>query len=137
MYHKIQAALEIRAKQLVNAPFITFDNTKYEPVVGTPYIKSHFMPMTRQVRSLGLNNQGKPHQQRYEGVYQLLLNYPESQGSGPTNAMVSEILDKFEATTDLVFQDVRVTIESTERRRGVDEGPWFKTPVQISWYTYA
>lgn len=137
MYDKIQAALEIRAKQLVDVPHIVFDNTKYEPVVGTPFIRSHFMPMERRVRSFGLDVDGKPFRQRYNGIYQLLLNYPDSKGSGPTNTMVNEILDKFEATTDLVFQDVVVTIEKAERIRGVTEGPWFKTPVQISWYSYS
>ena len=145
MYDKIQAALEVRTKQLVNAPHITYDNVKYVPVIGTPYIKSHFMPMVRQVKSLGINQEGKPYKQRYEGIYQLLLNYPESQGSGPTNAMVNEILDKFEASTDIVhridnpldFENFYVTIEKTERKRGITESPWFKTPVQISWYTYA
>lgn len=137
MYDKIQAALEIRAKQLQNVPHIAFDNTRYEPIVGTPFIRSHFMPMDRQIKSLGLDTDGKPYRQKYEGIYQLLLNYPDSKGSGPTNIMVNEILDKFEATTDLVFQDVVVTIAKVERKRGVTEGPWFKTPVQISWYTYA
>ena len=137
MYDKIQAALEIRAKQLVGVPHIVFDNTKYEPVVGSAYIKSHFMPMQRRIKSFGIDTDGKPFRQRYDGIYQLLLNYPDSKGSGPTNTMVNEILDKFEATTDLVFQDVVVTIEKAERIRGVTEGPWFKTPVQISWYSYS
>ena len=135
-YDKILAALEVRVQSLENLPVVAYENVKYVPVTGVPYIRTRFMPIDRRMTTLGVDTLGKPYHQKYEGVFQLLLNYPESQGQGPTNAMVNEICDKFEAATDISFDDVYLTIKQVERMRGVNDGPWFKTPVNIHWYSF-
>lgn len=137
MYDKIQAALETRVQTLVNVPDVAYENTKYIPTTDRPYIQTRFMPIDRRIVSVGIGPDLKPYYQKYEGVFQLLLNYPESKGTRPTNDMVSEIIDKFEAATDIGFDGVYLTIKQVERMRGVNESPWYKTPVNIHWYTYA
>lgn len=136
-YDKILAALETRLSTLTNVPDIAYENTIYTPVTDRPFIKTKFMPIDRRMISLGVGSDLKPYYQKYEGIFQLLLNYPESQGTRPTHNMVSEITDKFEAATDLSFQDVYVTIKQVERMRGINDSPWYKTPVNIHWYSYA
>lgn len=135
-YDKILAALETRLTTIPDLPQVAFENIKYDPVVGTPFIRTKFMPMDRRPRSMGLDVDNKPFFQRYVGIFQLLLHYPDSQGPGPTNRMVNQLCDTFDATTDLAFDDVYVTITQTERMRGINEGPWYKTPVHVRWYSY-
>lgn len=135
-YEKALAALEGRVKTLVNVPDVAYENTVYVPTTGRAYIRTRFMPFDRRPASCGVGNDGKPFLQKYQGVFQLLLNYPESRGQGPTNKMVTEICDKFEAATDINFQDMYLTIKQVERMRGVDESGWFKTPVNIHWFSY-
>ena len=118
-YDKILAALEVRVQSLQNLPDVVYENVRYVPTTGRAYIRTRFMPIDRRMTSLGVDVNGKPYHQKYKGVFQLLLNYPESQGQGPTNAMVNEICDKFEAATDISFDDVYLTIKQVERMRDV------------------
>ena len=136
-YDKILAALETTLTTVENVPDIAFETVDYDPSVGTPYIKTLFLPADRRPRSLGIDIDNKPFFQRYEGIFQLLLHYPSDKGQHATNTMVNAIIDKFEATTDLEFGGVYVTIKQVERMKGMTESPWFKTPVNIHWYSYS
>ena len=136
-YDRIQAALETRMTQLVNSPKVVFENVKYEPTTNVPYLRTRFMPIDRRPASCGIGSDLKPYMQYYYGLFQVVLNFPESQGSRATNIMVAELIDKFEAATDLSFDGVYVTIKQIERMRGINDGPWFKTPVNIYWHSYS
>ena len=136
-YDKILAALEKRVLDLQNVPSIAWENVKYTPTTGTPYIQTRFMPIDRRSPFIGLDTDGKHFSQRYVGIFQLNLYYPESRGQKPTNTIVNEICDKFDAGTDLSHDGVYVTISQTERMRGINESPWFITPVNVHWYSYA
>ena len=135
-YDKALAALENRVKELEDLPQVAFENSIFVPKTNTPYIRTRFMPFDRRPASCGVGNNGKPFLQKYQGIFQLLLNYPESKGQGPTNRMVNEICDKFEAATDISFQGMYLTIKQVERMRGISDAPWFKTPVNIHWFSY-
>lgn len=134
-YDKIQAALEVKASAIVGIPKIVFDNMKYDPTTGTTYIQSRFIPTNRTMKVVGVDQTNKPFWQEYHGIYQLLIHAPEGSGSRETNTLVNTICDVFEATTDLEFNGVYVTIKKVERARGINETPWYKTPVNIYWYS--
>lgn len=143
-YDKILAALETRTLAVPNIPYVAFEGTNYDPTTGTPYIRTRFMPIDRRPRSIGLVD-GKPYLQRYRGIFQLLLNYPDGEGQGPTNQMANALCDAFDAATNISFEtstdagiyETYVTILQTERMRGIKDGPWFKTPVNVNWYSYS
>ena len=122
-YDKILAALEKRVLDLQGVPAIAWENVKFTPTTGTPYIQTRFMPIDRRSPFVGLDADGKPFNQRYVGIFQLNLYYPESRGQKPTNTIVNEICDKFDAGTDLSHDGVYVTISQTERMRGINESP--------------
>lgn len=136
-YDKILAALETTLMTVPDLPYVAFENVKYDPVVGTPYIRTRFIPIARRNIFLGQTPEGRPYRQRYVGLFQLVLNYPDSEGSAATNATVNNIISVFDATKDISFEDVDLTISYSERMRGINEGPWYKTPVNINWYTYS
>lgn len=134
-YDKIQAALETRAATVTGIPHIVYDNVKYDPTTRVPYVQSRFIPTNRTNKVLGIGADNKPHWQEYHGIYQLLINMPEGTGSKQTNDLVNNIVDAFDTTTDLEFAGVYVTIKKAERAKGVSEAPWYKTPVNIYWYS--
>lgn len=135
-YDKILAALETTLMTVEGIPDVAFENVHYSPTTGTPFIRTRFIPIARRNVFLGQQPDGKPYDQRYVGLFQLVLNYPESKGQKDTNQMISKIAEKFDATKDIYFEDVAVTIRYVERVRGIPDGPWFKTPVNINWHSY-
>lgn len=136
-YDKIQAALEVRTQALSGNHEIVYEDYKYVPKTNTPFIRTRFMPIDRRPASCGVGADLKPYMQKYEGVFQLLLNMPEGRGTRETNNLVNEICDKFEAATDISFGGVYLTIKQVERMRGISDTPWYKTPVNVHWYSYA
>lgn len=135
-YDEIQGALEVRASTLEDID-VVFENVGYEPTTGKPYLRTRFMPIDRRMAHVGVMEDGRPAYQKYEGVFQLLLHLPSSEGRKPTNDMVAQVIDRFEAATDLNLNNVYLTIKQVERMRGINDGGWYKTPVNVSWYSYA
>lgn len=135
-YDNILAALETRVLSLTDVPDIAFENVKYIPKTDVTYLRTRFMPMDRRPASCGIGPDLKPYMQHYYGVFQIVINCPESKGQAETNKIVNEICDKFEAATDISHEDVYVTIKQVERMRGISEAPWYKTPVNIHWFSY-
>lgn len=138
MYDKIQAGLDVTLNSASLGVPIAWENVKYSPVTGTSFVRTRFMPIDRRQVSLGLDPvTSKPYQQKYQGIYQVIVNTPEDSGINPTNTIVKKIIDAFEAATDLSPQSgVYVRIFQTEKMRAYQESPWYKTPVNIHWYSY-
>lgn len=137
-YDKIQAALETKVLQVPNIPDVAFENVKFDPKTGTPYVRLRFIPISRTQKVLGVEEDtGKPFWQDYQGLLQLVIYMPESEGTRATNNLVNSICDTFEATTDLEFEGIYVTIKKVERTRGFNETPWFITSVNIYWYSHS
>lgn len=136
-YDKIQAALETKLATVVDIPDIAYENTKYDPTTGVPYVKTRFLPTDRSMKVLGVDDDNKPFWQEYHGLFQLILNMPEGTGSKPTNDLVRNIMNVYETATDLSFNGVYVTVKKVERTRGYNETPWFKTSVNVYWYSHS
>lgn len=136
VYDDIRAALEVHLENTTDIVDLVFENTYYLPVTGTPHILVRFIPTSRQPAVRGTNPQ-----HRYQGVLQLLLKYPEKQGSGPTQDLVNTIIERFNSTKDISFtnsdtETVYVTVDYSEQMGAYSESPWYITPVNIHWYCY-
>lgn len=137
-YDKIQAALETRVRDIPNVPYVAYDNVKYDPKTAIPFLRTRFIPISRTQKVLGINeDSGKPFWLDYQGIFQIIVNVNENTGSKEINRLVNNICDTFETATDLEFQGVYVTIKKVERARGINETPWFKTSVNIHWYSHS
>lgn len=142
IYDDIRSALETRLAGTVGVPNISYENVKYTPTTGTPYIESRVIFSSRVPATRGLNQStGKPHQHRYRGVFQMLLHYPEGVGSGPSQDMVNLLIDRFESATDISFTNsdpktIYVTVDYAEQMGAYNKSPWYVTPVNINWYCY-
>ena len=133
--HKdIRAALEVHLSNQSGLPSIAYENVPFSPTTGQSYIQCRYIPTLRRPAVRGLNPQ-----QRYDGVFQMLVYSPEGTGPATAEGYVETLLEAFEATTKIDYigsETITVSIEYAERQQGFLDTPWYYIPVDIGWYTY-
>lgn len=155
--NEIRAALDTHLSGTVGIPTIANQNVAFKPTVGTPFIKADFVPTGRQPAVRGLNPQ-----QRYDGLYNILISTPENMGAGAGYDIADLLLNRFNSTTYVEYSDptdalllesgsnllledsskilvgnsLFITIEYSEVRTSFLDSPFYNTPVVVSWYTY-
>jgi hypothetical protein len=121
-------------------------------------VKADLIPTSRRPAVRGL----KP-QQRYDGLYSLLICTPEGLGPGAGYDVADLLLDRFNATTDIIYTNpydailqedgfdillednsrlllgspTIVSIDYSEVRTSFLDSPFFCTPITVEWYCYA
>ena len=137
IYNDIRAALETRLSNISNIPSIAYENVPFTPVVGTSYVQSKFVPTLRRSAVMGSPNP----QQRYQGLYAVTPHTPEKLGPSVADDLSNDIIESFEATTDISFtnssnETIIVSIDYAERQQGFLDSPWYYVRVNIGWYIY-
>ena len=137
IYNDIRAALETRLSNISNIPSIAYENVPFTPVVGTSYVQSKFVPTLRRSAVMGSPNP----QQRYQGLYAVTPHTPEKLGPSVADDLSNNIIESFEATTDISFtnssnETIIVSIDYAERQQGLIDSPWYYVPINIGWYIY-
>lgn len=153
----IRACLDTHLSGTVGIPTIARQNVPFEPTTGTSYVKADLIPTSRRPSVRGLNPQ-----QRYDGLYSLLICTPEAMGSGAGYEFADLLLDRFNATTDIIYTNPTdailqenndnllledtgllllgsptiVSIDYSEVRTSFLDSPFYCTPVTVAWYTY-
>lgn len=153
----IRAALETHLSNISGLPDIAYENVPYEPTTGQSFIRVAYVPTLRRPAVRGRNPQ-----QEYRGIFSLNVYAPEGSGPGACEDIVESLLDAFEATTDIHYDNVndiiltesearlllesgnqilvdsvtRVSIDYAERDIGLTDAPWYLIPVSIGWYIY-
>ena len=133
---KIRAALETHLSNISGLPDIAYENVPYEPTTGQSFIRVSYMPTLRRPAVRGLNPQ-----QEYRGILALNVYAPEGSGPAACEDIVEKLLEGFEATTDIAYNDgsddYTVCIDYAERDIGLTDAPWYLIPVNIGWFIYA
>lgn len=137
IYNDIRAALETRLSNISGIPSIAYENVPFTPVVGTSYVQSKFVPTLRRSAVMGSPNP----QQRYQGLYAVTPHTPEKLGPSVADDLSNDIIESFEATTDISFtnssnETIIVSIDYAERQQGFLDSPWYYVPINIGWYIY-
>ena len=112
-------------------PDIAWENVQYEPTTGTRFISVRFQPTSRRPAVRGLSPQ-----HRIQGLFTILCYSPENQGPGSSQALVDNLVDRFESTTDITLSGTTVSIEYVEQNTPYSSPPWYVTPVTVAWYVY-
>jgi hypothetical protein len=132
---KIRAALETHLSTISGLPDIAYENVPYEPTTGQSFIRVAYMPTVRRPAVRGLNPQ-----QEYRGLFALNVYAPEGSGPAVCEDIVEKLLEGFEATTDITYNDgsddYAVCIDYAERSIGITDAPWYLIPVNIGWFIY-
>jgi hypothetical protein len=153
----IRACLDTHLSGTVGIPAIARQNVPYQATTNTPFIKVDFMPTSRRPAVRGLNPQ-----QRYDGLYNILICTPEGLGSGAGYDVADLLLDRFNATTDVVYTNPTdaillengddillengdrqllgsptiVSIDYSEVRTSFLDPPFYCTPITVGWFIY-
>ena len=153
----IRACLDTHLSGTVGIPAIARQNVPYQAITGTSFIKVDFMPTSRRPAVRGLNPQ-----QRYDGLYSILICTPEGLGSGAGYDVADLLLDRFNATTDVVYTNPTdaillengddillengdrlllgsptiVSIDYSEVRTSFLDSPFYCTPITVGWFIY-
>lgn len=136
IYDDIRAALEVKLSNVVGIPPIAYENLSYSPTTGTSFVQPRFIPVSRRPAVRGLNPQ-----QRYDGVFRVFCYVPEGNGPAAADDLADKVIDAFDATTDISFNNgsstIVVSIDYAERDNGFVDSPWYYVAVNIGWYIYA
>ena len=136
IYNDIRAALETHLSNISGIPSLAYENVSFEPQTGTSFLQVMFLPTERRPAVRGLNPQ-----QRYQGVFSILVHTPEGKGPKEADDYANTLLEAFEATTDISFTDsdletINVSLDYAERQQGILDSPWYYVRVDIGWYIY-
>ena len=132
VYDNIRSALEVSLSAVAGVPQIAWENVKYVPTTGTPYLKPVLVPTLREPSVRGLNPQ-----MLYRGFYTITCYVPQGNGPSVVDDLADSIIDAFEATTDITDGTTIVSIRYAERGLGVEDGAFYAVPVTIGWYHYS
>ena len=132
---KIRAALGTPLSNIAGLPGIAYENVPYEPTTGQSFLRVSYIPTLRRPAVRGLNPQ-----QEYRGILAINVYAPEGSGPAACEEIVEKLLEGFEATTDITYNDgsdnYTVCIDYAERDIGLTDAPWFLIPVNIGWFIY-
>ena len=128
----IRIALETRLGTLSGLPDVAYQNTKYEPTRGTPYIRPTLM-----VGTGGLPvNVGQDSSLLWTGIYQIDIFRPKGEGTGDGYDLATNIQTHFKNATILTESGQQVRIRHSQVRTGKEDGDWYKIPVDVTWYAF-
>ena len=132
VYNNIRAALETALSSIPQIPPIQYNNTRFSPTTGSPFITCNLIPTSRRPAEVGSNPFN-----RYQGLFAINVNTEENEGSAANQNICNLILNAFPAGThNLVFNNQIVRIEFVEQLGSFNDSPWYITPINVGWYAY-
>jgi hypothetical protein len=131
--NEIRAALEGRLLTTVGIPTVSVPNVLYNPDSNDTFIKATVIPISRRAVTQGLNPQ-----QRYDGLFSMIIHTPEGVGSGAATDIADDLLERFNATTDISLGAGRpsICISYSEVRLSYFDDPYYCTPVIVGWFLH-
>jgi hypothetical protein len=126
----VYSALRQRLASIPALPSVAYENTAFRST-GSAFLKVTLLPATIVAPMFGI---GAP--QRYEGIFQVLVNYPAGKGTKDIDAMVQTLLSYFSRGLSLQYDGVAVLILKSWRSPGMDLDAYFQIPVSIQFQSY-
>jgi hypothetical protein len=135
--NKIRGALDTYLLATSGIYPCAMPNVSYNPSPEVPFIKVAFVPVLKRPTTAGIVPW-----QRYDGLYTLLICTPQNTGTGAAMLMAEKLLERFDAATDISFEDpistyTIVSIDYSEAGLSYLEAPYYCTPVTIGWHIFS
>lgn len=105
---------------------VAWENTKYEPMTGTLYLRVWLLPAEPEVVTLGQ----LPWLERM-GVFQVSVFAPIKTGFMAAKAKAAAIVAAFGANTSFVYNGLEVIIDKAWPSSAMVEDGWYHVPVNI------
>lgn len=134
-YRRIRRALEVHLENTPGIPYIFWENTSTENLIGTSHVEPNFIPLSKRAADLGPNPM-----ERYAGIFQVLVYAPLYDGVGAAEDIAELVLDRYgpsDTLTDTVDEDVAVIrIEYSEAGEAYEDRGCHVLPLNIGWYSF-
>jgi hypothetical protein len=127
----IRATLDTALAAVSGLPAIAFENAPFEQNAGTPHLRASLFLTSRRPATRGPDPQN-----RYQGIYQVVVAVPTDQGAGAAMDYADLIMTEFDGSSDITGTPT-VSIEYSETGGPVFSDPFYLLPVNIAWYVYA
>lgn len=127
----IRYALESRLATVSGLPAIAYEGVRYTPAPGTAFIEPTIVPTAERPATMG-----DDHLVLHEGLFMVLLVYPNGKGAGAIEAMANAVKAKFKASDVSTVNGVTVRFRYAERRPSIHEPDWVRVPISIGFYLY-
>jgi hypothetical protein len=127
----IRATLDTALAAVSGLPAIAFENAPFEQNAGTPHLRASLFLTSRRPATRGPDPQN-----RYQGIYQVVVAVPTDQGAGAAMDYADLIMTEFDGSSDITGTPT-VSIEYSEPGGPVFSDPFYLLPVNIAWYVYA
>ena len=127
----IRATMDTALAAVSGLPDIAFENAPFEQNAGTPHLRVAFFLTSRRPATRGPDPQN-----RYQGIYQVVVAVPTDQGAGAAMDYADLIMTEFDGSSDIEGTPT-VSIEYSETSGAVFSDPFYLLPVNVAWYVYA
>ena len=127
---RIEAALNTQLIASAGGVAIAYQNDKYTPVEGTPYMRPTLLPASPSPHDIGAVTN------YHTGVYQVDLIYPSGKGNQAVNAQADVIIAAFNQSTTLTYSSIDIYIQSSGRGAGRNDDNWYYVPINIEYKCY-
>lgn len=108
---------------------IAHENLSYSPVVGTAYAEIFNIPNDETAFSVTDSDET-------DGVFRVILWYPENDGAVPAKTMADTIFNDFKIGQRITYNEQKIEITGRQRTLGVREAGWYKLVLSISYRTF-
>lgn len=127
----IRAALDAHLEAYTPSLQIAWENSKYKPVVGTPFVRVDLLPARTDNPELT----GTPSNDMkvYMGIYQLRLYFPVNAGPNAAGALADALVEYFPRGLSVAYGGTTVRVPSTPYASASlpGDGVWYVVPVSI------
>jgi len=127
----IRATMDTALAAVSGLPDIAFENAPFEQNAGTPHLRASLFLTSRRPATRGPDPQN-----RYQGIYQVVVAVPTDQGAGAAMDYADLIMTEFDGSSDIEGTPT-VSIEYSETSGAVFSDPFYLLPVNVAWYVYA
>jgi len=131
VFKDIKAALDVRLSTMTGLPSVAWQNTSYEPVLGTTYLRPTVLPGNTVGATLGSSGSDE-----HVGVYQIDIFTKAGIGRGVATVLTDTIGDHFKPVTELVYNAQTVRCVSVSIGAAREGDGWYQIPVDINYMAF-
>lgn len=108
-----------------------YENVRYEPSLGTPYLKAWHLPAQTDTITLGPSGV-----HWYKGIFQVSCFYPQAFGENDAKVMAGKLITHFFRGTQVTYNNILVKVRQAWMSPGYQEDAWYVVPITVDYWVF-